>query len=111
MYQTAEKSLHDLYSTDLIIVKRMSVGHLITKDKHGEPAFLRCYHSYRSKYIECDCQHEDNLFTLSLKSQKLMEQGRLILDTHVIDQQRLALSITKDGESIFNVYLPTGPGM
>ena len=90
-------------------IERRCVGTLVQKNENGDPANIRCYHSRDGECIFCDCIHEGNIFTLSTESQTLLIQNRLVLDTSVVDQQRLALSTVDTGVSLPNVFLMNGP--
>ena len=90
-------------------IERRCVGSLIQKDENGDPANIRCYHSQEGECISCDCIHEGNMFTLSTKSQTLLDQNRLVLNMSVVNKQRTALSDVNVGTSLPNVFLPNGP--
>ena len=110
MREKAKKIIEDQKKRPgVTTIERRCVGTLIQKDENGDPANIRCYHSREGECISCDCIHEGNMFTLSTKSQTLLDQNRLVLDTSVVDQQRMALTVVDDGASLPNAFLPNGP--
>ncbi len=84
---------------DVIIVERKSVGLMIGDDGKGNPAYLRCYHERWDECLPCDCHHdkEGNIFTLSEKSQALLESGLLEIDNEIFELQRRDLQMMGDG--------------
>jgi hypothetical protein len=59
--------------------------------------------------VACDCTHRDNDFDLSDKSRELLAQHKLVVDDTVLQQQKMALVGSEQGELVPNVYLKNGP--
>lgn len=96
--------------SDVTVIERRCVGTYVQKNETGNPTNVRCYHSRGDQCLACDCSMGDEgIFVMSTQSQALAARNRLILDTTVVDQQRMALSVVQIGDCVPNIFLPGGP--
>ncbi len=89
-----EKCLEMENKKNVIVVKRLSVGLMLSIDETRHLRGVRCYHTGRNgECLPCDCTKDGMVFTLSETSEALMSAGKLVIDESILHKQALDLSL------------------
>lgn len=77
-----------------IIIKRKSVGSILSMDKDGFLMGVRCYHENNDgQDVRCRCIHKGDDWELCPEDLLMQKEGTLFVDDSVLQHQRLQMQI------------------